>query len=385
MKLLFAALAVVAVFLFLRWRRNVVVVDEESGTSQLRSDDADMQRAMAEAKTSFSLFADRLRNPMEGDDSFAVKVAIAHEAGTENIWLSDVRVMDDGVSGTIANDPIHVPLKLGDAWHCSLAQVVDWTYMANGRMQGNFTLRAVLPRMPANQRRQFSAMLEGRWDLVALEHRPWPSDAAMPGSPLPADISHGDGALMREVPAHLTRMLGTAVPVFHEIVSPSAHIDLYPYPPTPSRPYLVVATTGMAEKPMQVPANEDRHVELLVALPPDWPLDPKQWTADERHYWPLRWLKRVARFHYETGHWLGEGHVLDHGDPARIIADSGAFTSVLLASPSILPEAGQRVSLKDGRQVRLLQLYFLDAQARALVADSGWQAYLVQRNNPLSV
>ena len=55
--------------------------------------------------------------------------------------------------------------------------------ISQGKMQGNFTLRAMLPRMPAHQRLQFGALLEGRWDSVDLVHRPWPADAPMPGSP----------------------------------------------------------------------------------------------------------------------------------------------------------------------------------------------------------
>ena len=39
----------------------------------------------------------------------------------------------------------------------------------------------------------------------------------------------------------------------------------------------------------------------------------------------------------------------------------------------------------DGRSVRLLQLYFLDAQAHAEVEASGWRDYLARRQSPLSV
>jgi len=388
MKILLAVLALAGLFLFLRWRRNLIVVDEESGVSQVRSDDADMRRAIAEAKANFSHFVERLRAPGPLDEGFGVKVAIPHGDGKENIWLNEVRVDDNGVEGKIANDPVYVPFRIGEDWRCGFDDVVDWAFLHDGRMHGNFTLRAMLPRMPKDQQRQFRGMLESRWDTVALVHRPWPADAEMPGQPLPADISHGDQALMQEVPEHLNQELGgIEVDMFHEIVSPSAHIDLYPYPPTPARANLVIATTGMAEKPMQLPqgSEADSHVELLVVLPPDWPIDPREWTRDERHYWPMRWLKRAARFHYESGHWLGEGHVLDHGDPPRLIGDSGRYVAALLAPPRLLPPEKQRVAMRDGRRVRLLQLYFLDDEARANVLALGWQAYLEQRDSELSI
>ena len=387
MYVLLFVLALAGLYLFLRWRRNLIVVDEDSGVSQVRGDDADMRRGIAEAKANFGHFVARLRDPEPQDEGFGVKVAISHEGGTENLWLNEIRVDDSGVEGLIANDPVHVPHRLGDRWRCGFEDVVDWTFFCDGRMQGNFTLRAMLPRMPKDQQRQFRGMLESRWDTIPLVHRPWPADAEMPGVPLPADISHGDRALMDEVPAQLTRHFGIEVDVFHELVSPSAHIDLYPFPPTATRSFLAVATTGMAEKPMQLPAGQaaDAHVELLVLLPPEWRMDPQDWTRDESNYWPLRWLKRVARFHYESGHWLGEGHLLDHGDPARIIGDSGRFVSVLLAAPTLLSPEEQRVALRDGRNVRLLQLYFLDQQARDEVEALGWRDYLAQRASALSI
>jgi uncharacterized protein YegJ (DUF2314 family) len=388
MKLLLILLVVgVLLHLFLRWRRNLVVVDEESGVSQVRSDDADMRRAVVEARTSLGHFLERLRHPGPQDGDFGLKVAIEHEGNTENLWIAEVRVEGEVVEGVIANEPVHVPLRLGEAWRGRVEQVVDWTFLCEGRMQGNFSLRAMLPRMPKRQQQQFRGMLEGRWDTLPLVHRPWPADAAMPGRPLPGEISHGDSILMDAVPAQLERHLGKGAHVFHEIVSPSAHIDLYPYLPAPGRPYVVVATTGMAEQPMQLPPGSaaDPHVELLALLPPDWPMDSRDWNRDERGYWPMRWLKRVARFHYETGEWLGEGHVLDHGDPPQPIGDSNGFVAVLLAAPTRLPPEAQRIALRDGRSVRLLQLYFLDAQARAQVEAMGWRDYLAARQSALSV
>jgi uncharacterized protein YegJ (DUF2314 family) len=381
------AISAVLAFLFLRWRRNLVLVDEASGVSQIRSDDADMRRAVVEARANFGHFLERLRHPGPQDQDFGVKVAIGHDGSIENLWICDVRVEGDVVEGTIANDPVQVPFRSGDAWRGCLEQVVDWAFLCDGRMQGNFSLRAMLPRMPSHQQQRFRGMLEGRWDTVELVHRPWPADAAMPGRPLPAGISHGDPMLMDAVPRLLERHLGAGADVFHEIVSPSAHIDLYPWLPTPARPFVVIATTGMAEQAMQLPTDggADPHLELLALLPPDWPMDSTAWNRDERGYWPLRWLKRVARFHYESGHWLGEGHLLDHGDPPRAIGDSGGFVAVLLAEPTLLPPETRQVVLPDGRSVRLLQLYFLDAEARAAVDTLGWREVLARRQSGLSI
>ena len=219
-------------------------------------------------------------------------------------------------------------------------------------------------------------MLDQRWDTRELVHRPWPRDAAMPGQPLPDALSTGDAVLMEAVSAHLDAQLGKGGMVFHELVSPSAHIDLYPHPATAARPFHVVATTGAAEKSQQLPSGSDADpcIELVLLLPPSWPLDQASWN-DERHYWPFRWLKWVARHHYETGRWLGPGHLLLHGDPPSPIEVSTCCDSVLLAPPAALPPAFARVALPDERNVQLLALYFLTPEERAALEAQGYEAF----------
>jgi hypothetical protein len=89
----------------------------------------------------------------------------------------------------------------------------------------------------------------------------------------------------------------------------------------------------------------------------------------------MQWLKRVARFPYETGRWLGEGHLLLHGEPPVAIDDDAPCDSVLLAPPRALPVEFERARLADGRVVRYLCLYFLTPAERAILERDGWEAY----------
>lgn len=41
--------------------------------------------------------------------------------------------------------------------------------------------------------------------------------------------------------------------------------------------------------------------ELAICLPPDWNLN----SGDECDYWPIRWLKMLARLPIEEKSWLG--------------------------------------------------------------------------------
>lgn len=375
MKTLLVLLA--AGFLLYLWLQSRRLHISDRGIAETRSDDAEMVAAIARARADFHLFVARLSAPETGDENFSIKVGVVHDGGTEHLWLSDVRVEGEQIAGLIANDPTWVPLKCGDAWQGTTASLSDWTYMSHGRMQGNFTLRAILPRLPKHQKEQVRAMLEERWDTRALVHLPWPRDSAFPGKPLPSDLSTGDPVLMDAVSAHLDRQLGKVGTVFHELVSPSAHIDLYPCAATAERPFHVIVTTGCAEATMQVPAERgaDPWIELVLLLPPTWSLASRDWR-DERQYWPFRWMKRLARHHYETGRWLGPGHLLVNGEPAAAIHESVAVDSALLMPPRGMPAGFDSVQLPDGRKVRLLMVCFLTPAEREQLVAQGFDAFL---------
>lgn len=57
---------------------------------------------------------------------------------------------------------------------------------------------------------------------------------------------------------------------------------------------------------MPVPEDVDqaRFAEALVVLPKGWPLKQADFQ-DERHCWPLRLIKNIARFPHHAGTWLG--------------------------------------------------------------------------------
>ena len=380
------ALLIVAFGLLVVWwghRRRQIV--SEGGINYLGPDDPDMLKAIATARENFPFFVERLRAPKPGDSDFSVKVGIKHGENTEHLWLGEVNIEGERISGTIGNDPQTVPLKFGDHWEGDVSQLSDWAFLSDGLMQGNYTLRAMLPRMPRQEREKAKLLFDWAMDTRELAHRPWPRDAGMPGEPTPDTLSDGDKQLMDGVSDHLERHFGKLPQVFHEIVSPQAHIDLYPYPADAQRRFHLIVTSGMAERPMRTPQG-DRYAELAMLLPPDWPLDTEAWN-DERHYWPIRWIKRVARFHYETGRWLGEGHVLSHGEDPAPIHSSTPYDSVLLAPARPLPSSFRSLRLPDGREVQILMLYFLDAQTRARIeaAETSEQRLAAANTDRLSV
>src|SRR5258708_3310638 len=133
----------------------------------------------------------------------------------------------------------------------------------------------------------------------------WKKKSSPPGGPIlrheaqappEPDVAHADD---ERLSAHLARCLGQKETVFHELVSDPVHIDVHIVPPGDGHPYHVLMTSGMSALPMNVPATlDDRdawtHAELCMVLPAAWELDQAA-LDDERHYWPIRLLKSMAR------------------------------------------------------------------------------------------
>lgn len=173
--------------------------------------------------------------------------------------------------------------------------------------------------------------------------------------------------------AHITRHFGPYDTVFHELYFPDIHVDIAVVSPTPARPFYTLVTMGMGAHRMAVPDDLSgeglNRAELLVCLPPDWDL---QDTAEES-YWPIRWLKMLARLPGEENSWLGWGHTVGGEGP---LADNTALDGMMLISPcleedtpGLLPLSGSEEAafcpLPGGERVCFYQILPLYAEEMA--------------------
>lgn len=152
--------------------------------------------------------------------------------------------------------------------------------------------------------------------------------------PAADEVAHADDERIAD---HLARVLGGSGNVFHELVSDRLHIDVHMVPPSPTRPFIVLVTSGASARPMHMPAEMEEaaawaHIELAMLLPPTWKLDQAAF-ADERNYWPVRLLKTLARLPHDFGTWLGWGHSIPNGDPARPYAPGTSLTGAVVIPP----------------------------------------------------
>ena len=170
--------------------------------------------------------------------------------------------------------------------------------------------------------------------------------------------------------------------ILREVAAPEIRVDLCVCAPTQARPYYTVVTCGMGVQPMPVPHDMqgfDR-AELVFMLPEGWDIN----GQDESSYWPLRWLKLLARLPWEEESWLGWGHTVPNGEP---FAEQTRLSSILLLDAyepepesAILP-AGEDFGcclLPDSQPVRFYQCFALYDEELDRLLEHGAQALLEQ-------
>ncbi|RJE86698.1 suppressor of fused domain protein [Paenibacillus sp. 1011MAR3C5] len=171
--------------------------------------------------------------------------------------------------------------------------------------------------------------------------------------------AYGDEETIEKITAHVEKHIGEVDFVFHEIVSDKMHIDVLRVPPTQERNYYTLVTCGMSALSMTVPpgAEQFRFAELLLCLPSNWPLTEEAMQKEE-NYWPIRWLKTLARLPHDYNSWLYAGHSIPNGDPAEPFAPNTKLSGMLLSLPTIAedPNGFFTLQMSEEKEVHFFSL-----------------------------
>lgn len=173
--------------------------------------------------------------------------------------------------------------------------------------------------------------------------------------------------------AHICGHFGKFSGVFHERISPDIHVDIVIIEPTSERDYWVLVTMGMGARPMNVPPELAEYrlerAEVMLCLPHAWDLE----NQAEEWYWPLRWLKILARLPGDCNTWLGWGHTVPAGRP---LAENTALCGMLLVNPGAFDVAAYECALPGGETVLFYQAVPLYAEEIQYKLDYGAEALL---------
>ena len=124
--------------------------DPSSGpVTEVEFDDKEMAAAIDDARASLAAFIERLKNPRPTDESFSVKKKISDGKAVEHLWITDVSYSDGKFTGILNEEPQSVRnVVFGQEVTVEETEILDWMYLDDGKLIGNYTLRVFLERMP---------------------------------------------------------------------------------------------------------------------------------------------------------------------------------------------------------------------------------------------
>ena len=195
----------------------------------------------------------------------------------------------------------------------------------------------------------------------------------------PKDFSpvYGDSNNIEIISKHIEDHVGEIESVFHELISDNVHIDIHWVKPCDTFPFHKLITSGMSDKPMNTPKDLDvsQYSELCVLLPKDWKIDESAFE-DESNYWPLRWLKIIARFPHEYNTWIGPGHTIPNGENAEPFWSNTKLGCILLLPSISLNDDFYELKLSPDKTINFYCLYPIYKEEMNLKLKKGSDALI---------
>lgn len=124
----------------------------------VRADDPELVAARARARREIDAVI--LKNAERSLKDFSVKAPVTDGIHVEHVWLADVTYADGVFTGTIDNDLERVRTrKAGDLVRVEKDEIDDYMYEEGGKIRGNYTLRALIDRLPPEEAAEYREML----------------------------------------------------------------------------------------------------------------------------------------------------------------------------------------------------------------------------------
>jgi uncharacterized protein YegJ (DUF2314 family) len=146
----------------LEWRRVAAIglalaaaapaTAQEPGQSniiQVESGDPEMNAAIARAVSELPDFFRHLASPGDGEQRFLVKFDIIPGDEAEFVWAGALDRSTTPMRGTLLNQPEWIDgFEVGQRVEIPDDRIIDWSYFRGRVLQGAYTQRVLLDRMP---------------------------------------------------------------------------------------------------------------------------------------------------------------------------------------------------------------------------------------------
>ncbi|MEA3018200.1 MAG: hypothetical protein QOI38_2922 [Sphingomonadales bacterium] len=117
--------------------------------------DPEMQAATGRARAELARFFERLADPAADEGEFMLAYDIVPGKEEELVWVYRLSRSPTSVAGVLLSQPQRARASAGDRVTVAEAEIVDWAYRKGAVMQGGYTYRVLIGRMPRDE----SAML----------------------------------------------------------------------------------------------------------------------------------------------------------------------------------------------------------------------------------
>jgi len=138
---------------------------EGSNYTQVESDDAAMNAAIAKAKSTVDQFILAFHAQKPGTKDFYVKKPYkTPSGGQEHMWIEVQEEQDRVLVGVIANEAEETrEVKMGQKVSLTASEISDWKYQDGRRLVGGYTIRYFVEKMSPGEREAF--LKEAGFDL----------------------------------------------------------------------------------------------------------------------------------------------------------------------------------------------------------------------------
>ena len=194
----------------------------------------------------------------------------------------------------------------------------------------------------------------------------------------PAEIKSNSA---KRVISHFERHVGKVISTIPDDAPNMVNIDIHIIEPSTDIPYYTLFTTGMSDLPMNPPTDlpEFKLAELILHLPPFWNLDPDNFD-DDTIYWPVRWLRKIARRPHEYNSWLGHTHMVPNDNPDYPFSEGVGFNCWMLMMPLLMEEEFEIMQLGLHKQINFYTIFPLYDEEVQYSLDNGIEALFNKLN-----
>lgn len=187
-----------------------------------------------------------------------------------------------------------------------------------------------------------------------------------------------DTAEREKIGKYIEAQFGEPLTIIHDKGDQIVHIDIYVYPPTKERPFGMMITSGMSERPMNAPhdawkvwpvditkvpeemreALNCKYAELIVKLPPDWPLPkPGGQLKNDEYLWPIEELHHLIKYVHRENQWFWDGHTMRSRDDGSLtFAPNTKLAGWVFIYPPHLPPSFGMLKMSNSKVICFLQI-----------------------------